>query len=367
MTASIVARMVRSSDYSVEVVGTGAEALARVAQGALDVLVCDIGLPDIVGTQVLEIMHAADSEVPIILMTGDPTLESAVAAVTRGAVAYLIKPTTRDQLLTAVHRAIGLKRLAATRRESFLAPRPSPTSSPAASISFECALKTLYTVYQPVVDPRAERIVGYEVLMRAPTPCASSPTELLAAASQLGRLSELGRRVRHRAAESFTPTGNGLKLFVNLHSEELLDEELFNGSTAFSQLAPHIVLELTERESLDSIPDLKPRIDQLRKLGFSLAIDDIGAGYSGLTTFAHVEPSVVKFDGSLVRHIEVSDLKQRLVQSLIGLCRDLQVVPIAEGVETVKERECLDELGCPWMQGFLFARPARDFPQVRWN
>ncbi len=367
MTASVLTRLLESGDCSVEVVGTGAEALSRIAQGSPDVLLCDIGLPDIKGTRVLDIAHAANSEIPIILVTGDPRLESAVAAITQGAVAYLIKPITREQLLTSVRRAIGMKRLAATRRESFMAPRPSCPHGPAATISFECALETLYTVYQPVVDHRARRVVGYEVLVRAATSGPSTADDLLNAASQLGRLTELGRRVRRRAAESFVPSGSGLKLFVNLHPEELLDEQLFDGCTAFSQLAPHIVLELTERASLDSITDLKPRIDRLRELGFSLAIDDIGAGYSGLTSFAHVEPNVVKFDISLVRDIETSSVKQRLVSSLIELCRDLEVTPIAEGVETTQERECLDDLDCRWMQGYLFARPARDFPQVRWN
>jgi EAL domain-containing protein (putative c-di-GMP-specific phosphodiesterase class I) len=367
MTAVVLGRLLESGGYAVEIVGTGVEALSRVALGSLDVLLCDIGLPDLDGVQVLNIARGADSEIPIILVTGDPSLDSAVAAVAQGAVGYLIKPPARAELLAAVHRAVSLKRLAATRRESFRAPQSSPVNDPAVTIPLECALETLFIVHQPVVDPRARRIVGYEVLVRAPEACVSSPDELLSAAARLGRLEELGRRVRRRAAESFVRCSDDVKLFVNLHPAELLDEDLFDSTTTFSQLAPHIVLELTERASLDSITDLKPRIDRLRELGFSMAIDDIGAGYSGLTSFAHVEPNVVKFDMSLVRDIDQSGMKQRLVRSLLELCRDLEVMSIAEGVETKKERECLDDLCCPWMQGFFFARPERGFPAVYWN
>ena len=86
-------------------------------------------------------------------------------------------------------------------------------------------------------------------------------------------------------------------------------------------------------------------------------MDDLGAGYAGLSSFAALEPDVVKLDISLVRDVDREPVKRKLVGSLAALCRDLRVTVLAEGVETAGERDVLVELGCEWLQGYLFGRP----------
>jgi len=100
----------------------------------------------------------------------------------------------------------------------------------------------------------------------------------------------------------------------------------------------------------------------LRKLGFRLAVDDIGAGYSGLTSFTELVPEVVKIDMSLVRDIDKSALKQRIVATLCRLCREVGCLVVGEGVETADERDCLVRLGCDLLQGYLLGRPERTLP-----
>jgi EAL domain-containing protein (putative c-di-GMP-specific phosphodiesterase class I) len=107
---------------------------------------------------------------------------------------------------------------------------------------------------------------------------------------------------------------------------------------------------------------LKTRIARLRGLGFRIAVDDLGAGYAGLSTFALLEPEFVKLDMSLVRDIQGAPTKRSLVKAMIEVCRDLEVSLIAEGVETALERDALAELGCTLMQGYFFARPGPPFP-----
>src|SRR5207245_7558839 len=140
-----------------------------------------------------------------------------------------------------------------------------------------------------------------------------------------------------------------------LHPRELLDEALFDPTEPLSQLARRVVLEITERASLDDIRDVRDRVKQLRSLGFRIAIDDLGAGYAGLTSFAHLEPEVVKVDMSLIRGIDQSPLKQKLLGSIVALCRDLGIEIIAEGIETAAERDALIRLGGDLCQGYLFA------------
>jgi EAL domain-containing protein (putative c-di-GMP-specific phosphodiesterase class I) len=101
-------------------------------------------------------------------------------------------------------------------------------------------------------------------------------------------------------------------------------------------------------------------------MGFRIAVDDLGAGYAGLTSFAMLEPELVKLDMTLVRDIDRSPTKQKLVRSVAGLCKELGMMVVGEGVETAAERDVLISCGCDLLQGYLFAKPDRPFPGHRW-
>ena len=147
-------------------------------------------------------------------------------------------------------------------------------------------------------------------------------------------------------------------LFVNLHPADLEDDELYADEGALTPFAKQVVLEITERAALDRIHELQSRVTRLRTLGYRIAIDDLGAGYAGLTSFAQLEPEVVKVDMSLVRGIDRSPVKQKLVRSIITLCTELGIQLIAEGIETREERDSLVALGGDLLPG-LPVRPAR--------
>jgi EAL domain-containing protein (putative c-di-GMP-specific phosphodiesterase class I) len=145
--------------------------------------------------------------------------------------------------------------------------------------------------------------------------------------------------------------------FVNLHPDDFLDEDLYDAASPLASLAPEIVLEITERSPIDSVPDIRGRVARLRALGFRLAVDDLGAGYAGLTSFASLQPDFVKLDRGLVAGIDGEPVKRKLVGSVLSVCRELGIAVVAEGVETPGERETAAALGCDLMQGFLFRRP----------
>ena len=188
------------------------------------------------------------------------------------------------------------------------------------------------------------------------------PTALLDAAQRTGRLSELGQLVRSCAAEQIKRAPRDWSFFINLHPHEIgAIDLLMNGP--MRELSSRIVLEITERASLDQIPNAYAAIAQLRKCGYRIAIDDLGAGYSGLSAFAELEPEFVKFDMSLVREIDKRATKQRLVAAIAAMCKGLGTRVVAEGVETEAERTTLIELGCELLQGHLFARPGPAFPE----
>jgi EAL domain-containing protein (putative c-di-GMP-specific phosphodiesterase class I) len=112
---------------------------------------------------------------------------------------------------------------------------------------------------------------------------------------------------------------------------------------------------------MDVVKDVRPRARDLRALGFRLAIDDLGAGYAGLTSFATLEPEIVKLDMSLVRDVHAEPIKERLVESIVSLCRGLSMKVVAEGIETVEELDAVRRLGCDYGQGYCLARPSAIF------
>jgi EAL domain-containing protein (putative c-di-GMP-specific phosphodiesterase class I) len=149
-------------------------------------------------------------------------------------------------------------------------------------------------------------------------------------------------------------------VFVNLHPVELSDPQLAADKSPLAPFGSRLVLEITERSQLDRVDDLRGRIAALREQGCQIAVDDLGAGYAGLSSFSQLEPEIVKLDMSLIRGIDRSTRKASLVRSMISVCaRDLGTRVVCEGVETEAERDTLDALGADLLQGYLFGKPAR--------
>lgn len=219
------------------------------------------------------------------------------------------------------------------------------------------------TVYlQPIVEPAQRRVLAFEALVRTAEPRIPHPGVLFDAAQRLDRIFEVSRRIREIAADTMRQRDE--LLFVNLHPRDLLDDDLYDPRSALSAIGSRVVLEITERASLDGIDGLRERVNKLRDLGFRIAIDDFGAGYSGLSSFCSLQAEVAKIDMSLVRDVDRTPTKQRLVRSFTEACRDLGILFIAEGVETEAELATLKDLGCDRFQGYLFSKPGPPFPAV---
>jgi EAL domain-containing protein (putative c-di-GMP-specific phosphodiesterase class I) len=226
------------------------------------------------------------------------------------------------------------------------------------------ALDTMWMAFQPIVDTSRGRVFGYEALMRNEEASMCQPGAVLGAAERHGCLRDLGRRTRALSARAFVQAPAGAVLFVNLHTLDLLDPELYEASAPLTRMAGRVVLEITERASLDDVPELRSRLSDLRRLGFRVAIDDLGAGYAGLSAVVALEPEFVKLDMFLVRNVHESRTRQRLIATIMAFRAGMNMNVIAEGVELPGERRQLQALDCRLMQGFLFAKPGPGFPTV---
>ena len=362
------ARILTAAGFSVQVAHDGREAAELARQKSFDVIVSDIAMPEMNGLELLRAVREHDLDVPVILMTGGPAIESAVQAMEYGALRYLIKPVEAKQLEEVVARATRLHQMAKIKREAlelFRLEGKHLGDRAGLEVRFANALKTLWLAFQPIVSWSTQSVIAYEALVRNEEPTLRAPPDLFEAAERLGRLRELGRIIRDRVAQTLVEIPVEGEIFVNVHALELDDDSLFDASAPLSAFAKRIVLEITERAPLDKIKDANGRVAQLRAMGYRIAIDDLGAGYAGLTSFAQLEPEVVKVDMSLIRGLDQSPTKQKLLRSIVGLCRDLEIKMIAEGIETVEERDTLVRLGGDLCQGYLFARPGRAFPTIK--
>jgi EAL domain-containing protein (putative c-di-GMP-specific phosphodiesterase class I) len=359
-------RVLESRGYQVFACCSGAEALECLASGGYDAMVSDVRMPGMSGLKLLRAVREHDLDLPVILVTGNPELGSATEAVEYGAFQYLIKPVENARLAEVIERAATIGRMARVKRE-YVEEFGSATfrvgDRAGISAVFERALGSLWVAYQPIVSALDFSLFAHEVLMRSDEPDMPHPSSVLKAGERLDRVNHIGETVRRLAAEGLAENEESV-LFVNLHPQDLADETLFRLDAPLTSFAHRVVLEVTERASLEGIPDLRERVARLRALGFRIALDDLGAGYAGLTSFTQLEPEFVKLDMELIRNIHQHHMKRKIVRSMVQLCHDMGKFIIGEGVETCEERDVLVELECDFLQGFLFAKPGKTFPPI---
>ena len=349
----------------VETVTDGAAALRALRWTSFHMILSEIDMRGMNGIQLLDRVRTVDPDVPVILMSSIPSTEVLDLAIEQGAMGCLIKPVEPQTLVKVVECTFRHFRLKRARREASKpadsAVRPADARMTIVS-DFESALESLYLVFQPIISWSNKTVVGYEALLRSREPNMADAASILDAAERMGRLQQVGRKIRASALQPLTLLPPDTALFVHLHPSDLFDEDLFATDAPLTAAAGRIVLELAERDYLRGIKDVERRVASLRRPGFRIAIADLGAGRAGLTTFGLLEPNFVKIGMALVRDLHLQPRKQALVRKINSLCQELDLTLIGEGIEKREERDELARTGCDLMQGHLFAHPAAPFP-----
>lgn len=228
------------------------------------------------------------------------------------------------------------------------------------------------TLVHPILDLETLVPMGYEALSRGPADSEfERPDKLFRIAYDTDLVLKLERLCRKKALEAGRALPDGRKLFLNIEPEAVGDPELREIMTtsllANVNLSPdRIVLEITERTAIADFAAFRSTLEYLRALGFSIAVDDAGAGYGSLQCLAEVRPEWLKIDISLVRGIDSDEIRSQLVTSLVSFADSIGVDLIAEGIETLAELAKLRELGVRYGQGFLFTVPVEPFPTDEW-
>ena len=217
--------------------------------------------------------------------------------------------------------------------------------------------------FQPIVDLPRRRPFAYEALVRCRRPGFERPDELLAAALAERAMGRLGRLIREVAL----PPDRDVPVFVNLHPEELASRWLVRPDDPLNLYPGPLFLEVTEAASLDYFELCRGVLEEIcGRIGATIVIDDLGAGYSNLLRIVDLEPGFVKLDRELVRGIDRDRRQRKLVANVVQLCAELGAHVVAEGIETSDELRAILDAGVRYGQGYLLARPVDPAPAIHW-
>jgi EAL domain-containing protein (putative c-di-GMP-specific phosphodiesterase class I) len=222
--------------------------------------------------------------------------------------------------------------------------------------------RAISVVFQPLVDLKTRGIFAYEALVRTKSPDFDGPPSLFKAAVEEKCTGELGRLIREIAVEACGTH----PLFLNVHPNELNERYLVQPDDPIFQHERDIYLEITESVPLSHFRLCQSILREVRGRGVYLVVDDLGAGYSNLKYIVDLHPKVVKLDRELISGLTKDSRLHRLVKNIVVLCKDLEALVVAEGIETADELEAVVDTGAHFGQGYLLARPAFPPPKAEW-
>jgi EAL domain-containing protein (putative c-di-GMP-specific phosphodiesterase class I) len=228
--------------------------------------------------------------------------------------------------------------------------------------------REIWTAFQPIVELSDGSPMGWEGLSRGPRGSdLELPIVLFGRAARYGVTEELERACRRQAFVDWTVLGRSGRLFINTVPATVRDTS-FLGRGVLDYLGPglapdSVTLEITERQVIENLSLYREAMQGFTDLGFSFAIDDVGAGHSGLETVAALKPAYLKIDMALVREVHLKKVNQQVVRAILDMGAGLGAAVIAEGVQTREEAGALSDLGVRWAQGYLFARPVDPYAE----
>lgn len=237
-------------------------------------------------------------------------------------------------------------------------------SSELAALNDIISNSLLDVVFQPILELSSRNYLGHEALVRPRNKgCFAGPAEMFAAAEQAGLSNALDHVCRTRTFEEFASQQVSGTLFLNATPSSLHDPAFQNGETMalmrrLNITPSRVVIEITENQRISDFNRFRDALAHFRKLGYRIAIDDLGQGMSNLRMWTEIHPDFVKIDRHFIHGINHDPLKFQLVRAMHGMAETCGACIIAEGVEDAEDFRALRDIGIPYVQGFFVARPA---------
>ena len=226
------------------------------------------------------------------------------------------------------------------------------------------------TVFQPIISLRSSEVYGYEALSRGPENSSMENPEILFNLSEkYGRIWELEYLCRWKALEKAKCLAEDKKIFLNVSPHIMHDIKFRQGFTReylnkFKINPDKIIFEITERQAISNVPDFINTVQNYKSQNYQIAIDDVGAGFSGLNLISGVYPHFIKLDMNLIRNIDKDFVKQAMVKSMCEFGQLTNTYLIAEGIETEAELLKLIEMGVHYGQGYFIQKPSSKIQNI---
>ena len=357
-----IGRVLERHGHEVFSASQGVEALKLAGAKRFDLALVDYNLPLMDGLEILQKLREIQPGCVRILITGMLNLELAIKAVNRGEVTRFVeKPFKNDQLVGAIDEALDTRlRMVEVARVQQEASRDEERV-----ILDQCLQKEfIHVALQPLVsskDSKKGKVMAFEALLRSSHPIFDAPLSVIRAAERHGRLGCLSSLVFERVEEWFERLPENVNIFVNIHPKELSNgQQMLQNLKVLEPWSARTIIEITERARIQAIDSWDITLNSILKMGFNVAVDDLGAGYSSLGMLADLQPKYIKMDMSIIRDIHLEPRKQRLVELISRFADATDAFLITEGVENAEEMKEVMKCGTHMLQGYYFAKPSLD-------
>ena len=220
--------------------------------------------------------------------------------------------------------------------------------------------------YQPIVHARSGRLVSMEALVRWPHPEEGlvSPAEFIPIAETTGLIHPLGEYVLHRVCEQVHEWNRaglyGFRVAVNFSARQFEGDVLkvVQNAMSFADIPPTaLAIEITEGLAMRNVEENTATLEDLRRMGINISMDDFGTGFSSLSYLKKFPLTTLKIDQSFVRDIEWNEDDQEITRAIIAMGKSLSLATLAEGVENEEQLKLLQGYGCDYIQGYYFSKP----------
>ncbi len=358
------------NEPGIEVLGTATDAggAALLAERVRpDVALIDVQMPGGGGAHATREIRVRSPRTRVVALTAHDDRETVLQMVRAGASSYLTKSVSGPEVVHAIRRAFHgegtlsggvaaevMGELAAQLERRDLEERER--AERASRIRSVLAGTTdLRMVFQPISELATGRVNGLEALARFDGAANGGPQHWFAEAQTVGLRLELEMLAVSAALAEFDRAPTDAYLSLNVSPETVASPSLFDSMNGVDW--ERIVLEITEHAPVEDYAELGTALDEVRRRGARLAVDDAGAGFASLQHILQLKPDYIKLDISLTRGVDTEPGKNALAQALIAFAPQVGATIIAEGVETAAQLEALRRLGVRHGQGFFLARP----------
>lgn len=359
-----------ASESALELIGAARdtdEAVDLARRMRPDVALVDVKMPGGGGPRAAREILRWSPQTHVIALSAYEDRTTVLEMLGAGAVGYLVKGTSPDEIVLAINRAVrgqaslSTEVMASVVHELSSQLRREGLASEEEQLRIKRIRKAVEgsnfaIVFQPIFDLRDGRVAGAEALARFSTEPIRPPDQWFREAASVGLGVDLELAATAMALTEVHRLPPDTYLALNLSHRTTMSPrliELFANSRA-----EFVMIELTEHERVEDYEGLDAALKELRRLGIRLAIDDAGAGYSSLRHILALDPDIIKLDISITRDIDKDRRRRALARGLVAFAEEMESAIVAEGIETQAELDTMLDLNVHFGQGFFLARPA---------